>query len=157
MVAKQKPIEIFTPPNILKAKVGGSGVGLDSAALKRAEAAMESLKGEFMGWMLADVDRLCEARAAFAEAGDAESRDVFYRSAHDLKGQALTFEHPMVSRVAASLCKLMDTPSEPPALLIDAHVNAIRVLVRQDIRDDADETACALAAELEARVSEVAA
>ena len=157
MAAKQKPIEIFTPPNVLKAKVGGTGVGLDTAALKRAEAAMASLQGEFLGWMLADVDKLCEARAAFARTGSAESRDQLYRAAHDLKGQALTFEHPMVSRVAASLCKLMDTPSELPALLIDAHVNAIRVLVRQDIRDDADETACALATELEARVSEVAA
>ena len=39
-MAKQKPIEIFTPPNILKAKMGGTGAGLDSAALKRAEAAM---------------------------------------------------------------------------------------------------------------------
>ena len=41
-MAREQPIELFMPPNMLKAKVGGGGFsGLDMAAIKRAEAAME--------------------------------------------------------------------------------------------------------------------
>ena len=59
---KSKPVEIFTPPNMLKAKAGGTGIGLDAAALKRAEAAMEELKAEFADWM--DADSLPRQRGA---------------------------------------------------------------------------------------------
>jgi hypothetical protein len=69
-----------------------------------------------------------------------------------LKGQALTFEHPVVARMAASLCKLLDGTPNTPLVLIDAHVNAIKILVRQNVRDVADPTTNALAGELEAQV-----
>jgi len=154
-VKQQKPIEIFTPPNILKAKVGGSGVGLDSAALKRAEAAMEELKTEFADWMNADIEALGKCRDAYAKQPGEEAKGHLFRASHDLKGQALTFEHPVVARMAASLCKLLDGSPNTPLLLIDAHVNAIRILVRQNVRDVSDPTTNAVAAELEAQVREL--
>lgn len=151
-MGKQKPIEIFTPPNILKAKMGGTGAGLDSAALQRAEAAIAGLKSEFAQWMEADVETLVQSRDYYAKKTDGETKDRLFRASHDLKGQALTFEHPVVARMAASLCKLLDGTPDTPLLLIDAHVNAIRILVRQNVRDVADPTTNALAAELEAQV-----
>lgn len=151
-MGKQKPIEIFTPPNILKAKMGGTGAGLDSAALQRAEAAIAGLKSEFAQWMEADVETLVQSRDSYAKKTDGETKDRLFRASHDLKGQALTFEHPVVARMAASLCKLLDGTPDTPLLLIDAHVNAIRILVRQNVRDVADPTTNALAAELEAQV-----
>ena len=151
-MTKQKPIEIFTPPNMLKAKAGGSGLGLDMAALKRAEAVMENLKAEFGEWMEADVEKLGASRDVYAGQPDAETRDMLYRASHDIKGQALTFQHPVVARMAASLCKLLDGAAEVPLLLIDAHVNAIRILVKQNVRDVSDPTTNALAAELETQV-----
>lgn len=154
-MTKQKPIEFFTPPNMLKAKVGGRGLGLDMAALKRAEAAMEELKTEFTDWINADVEKLGQARDAFAAQPNEAARSALYRASIDLKGQARTFEHPVVARMAASLCNLLDGSPAVPLLLIDAHVNAIRVLVRQNVRDVSDPTTNALAAELEARVREL--
>jgi chemotaxis protein histidine kinase CheA len=154
-MAKQKPIEIFTPPNILKAKVGGTGAGLDSAALQRAEAAMSGLKDKFAQWMDADVEVLAQSREAYAASPNEQTKGQLFRAAHDLKGQALTFEHPVVARMAASLCKLLDGTPNTPLLLIDAHVNAIKILVRQNVRDVADPTTNALAAELEAQVREL--
>ncbi|MGN6514858.1 MAG: Hpt domain-containing protein [Rhizomicrobium sp.] len=153
-MTKQKPIEIFTPPNMLKAKLGGTGAGLDSAALMRAEAAMDGLKSEFAEWMNADIAKLGEGRDAYAKKPNEETRAQLYRAGHDLKGQALTFEHPVVARMAASLCKLLDG-THAPLLLIDAHVNAIRILVRQNVRDVSDPTTNAVAAELEAQVREI--
>src|SRR6202012_5537544 len=81
----------------------------------------------------------------------AETRGALYRAAHDLKGQALTFEHPFVARVASSLCRLLDGPVAPMPL-INAHVETVRLLVKQNIKDKADPTTTAVAMELEARV-----
>jgi hypothetical protein len=153
-MAKQLPIEIFMPPNMLKAKVGGVGVGLDMGAVKRAEAAMETLKTEFDGWINADVAVLVAARDEYGAQQTGETRGALHRAANDLKGQALTFEHPFVARVASSLCKLLDGPDAPMSL-INAHVETVRVLVRQNIKDKADPTTTAVAMELEARVGEV--
>jgi hypothetical protein len=155
-MAKQQPIELFMPPNILKAKVGGTNVGLDTSAIKRAEAAMETLKAEFGDWINADVAHLVASRDTYAANPDGAAYGGLYRASHDLKGQALTFEHPIVARVASSLCKLLDGPNGvAPLPLIDAHVNAIRVLVRQNVKNAADPTTSAVASELEARVTEI--
>jgi chemotaxis protein histidine kinase CheA len=153
-MAKQQPIEIFMPPNMLKAKVGGGAVGLDTAAIARAEKAIETLKVEFTGWINADVDKLVECRDVFAKTPDAEHQGDLYRAGHDLKGQALTFGFPIAARVAASLCKLLDDNARAPLALIDAHVNAIRVIVKQNVKDEGDKVANILAVELESRVKE---
>ncbi len=155
-MAKQKPLELFMPPNILKAKVGGTGAGLDTSAIKRAEAVMETLRADFRDWINADVAHLVVSREAYAAKPDEVTHGGLYRASHDLKGQALTFEHPIVARVASSLCKLLDGPNGvAPLTLIDAHVNAIRILVRQNVKNAADPTTSAVASELEARVTEI--
>ncbi|MGD0865633.1 MAG: Hpt domain-containing protein [Rhizomicrobium sp.] len=154
-MAKQPPIEIFMPPNILKAKVGGTVVGLDMGAVSRAEQAMEGLKTEFANWINDDLRRLIDARDAFfAEPGE-ETQEILFRMGHDLKGQALTFGYPLAARVAASLCRLLDGRNATAELpLVDAHVEAIRVIVRDNVKHNAPQVAALLATELEARVAE---
>jgi len=152
---KEHPIEIFMPPNMLKAKVGGRIAGVDMAAVKRAEQALANLKTEFSDWINADVGNLGAARDALAAAANNDTRSALYRAAHDLRGQALTFEYPLVARVATSLCSLLDgADGTVPLNLVDAHVNAIRVIVRQSIKQANDKTASVLIQELDARVRE---
>ena len=153
-MAKQEPIEIFMPPNVLKAKVGGSG-GLDDSAVQRAEVAIEALKVEFAGWIIEDVNRLTDMRKDYERETNDENLANLYRAAHDLKGQATTFDFPLVARVASSLCKLTDDTSygmKLPVTLIDAHVDAIKVIVRDQIKDPSNRMATILAVELERQV-----
>jgi chemotaxis protein histidine kinase CheA len=148
------PIEIFMPPNLLKAKVGGNG-GLDPGAVKRAEEAIEELREDFAGWIVEDVNRLTETKKAYEKRIDSDTRDNLYRAAHDLRGQGTTFDFPLVARVASSLCKLTDDSHgwlRLPLQLIDAHVDAIRIIVRDGIKDPSNETAAVLAGELERQV-----
>jgi chemotaxis protein histidine kinase CheA len=157
-MARQHPIELFMPPNMLKAKVGGTFVGLDMAAINRAEAAMEALKSEFASWAQDDVRRLVAAREVFADRPDAATRAGLLRAAHDMKGQAATFNYPLIARVAGSLSHLIhDLPqsAEVSLSLVDAHVNAIHVIYRDKVMDMSNKVALALAEELEARVAEV--
>src|SRR5476651_1642252 len=95
-MTRQHPIELFMPPNMLKAKVGGGLGGMDMAAMKRAESAMDGLKNQFGDWIASDVRALIEARAAYAKSPDADTRGALLRRAHDIKGQAPTFDFPLI-------------------------------------------------------------
>jgi chemotaxis protein histidine kinase CheA len=156
-MSKKHPIEIFMPPNILKAKVGGGVAAIDMAAIKRAEAAVESLKVNFQNWIGDDVEKLAAARNVFAKEPNELGREGLFRAGHDLKGQGQTFGFPFVARVAASLCRMLEGVSlaNVPLGLVDAHVDAIRVCMRDQIKGDSDRIAMALAQELEARVGEL--
>jgi chemotaxis protein histidine kinase CheA len=156
-MSKKHPIEIFMPPNILKAKVGGTVAAMDMAAIRRAEAAMETLKDDFQNWIGDDVEKLATARDAFAKDRSELARETLFRCSHDLKGQGQTFGFPFVARVASSLCRLLEgvVLKDIPVSLLDAHVDAIRVCMRDQIKGDSDKVATMLAGELDARVGEL--
>jgi len=157
-MGNKQPIELFMPPNMLKAKVGGGLGGVDVAAMKRAELAMEELKSEFPGWIADDVKKLIDARTRYSQIPDDAGRTALLRAAHDIKGQAPTFHFPLIARVAASLSRLIgELPARIaiPGALVDAHVNAIQVIHKLGMQDTRDKTAQALCAELDARVDEV--
>lgn len=159
-MARQHPIELFMPPNMLKAKVGGGLGGIDMAAMKRAEAAMESLTGEFGDMIADDVKTLIAARARYAKTPDGNARAALLRAAHDIKGQAPTFNYPLIARVAASLSRMIgELPAGTPIplTLVDAHVSAIQVIHKHRLQDTNDKTAQALCAELDAQVDRLAA
>lgn len=157
-MARKQPIELFMPPNMLKAKVGGGTGGPDLAAMKRAEEAMEELKSEFSDWIAQDVKTLTAARVRYAAIPGAASRDALLRAAHDIKGQAPTYNYPLIARVAASLSRLIgELPASAaiPLNLIDAHVTAIQVIHKNEMKDSGNKTAQTLCAELDARVDDV--
>src|SRR3954468_16743647 len=155
---RDQPIELFMPPNMLKAKAGAGPGGLDMAAVKRAEQAKDTLKSEFANWLADDVGVLVAARSHYGQKPDAASRAALLRAAHDIKGQAATFNYPLIARVAGSLSRMIgDLPQSAtlPLSLIDAHVNAILVIHKQAMQDTGDKIALALCSELDARVDEV--
>jgi chemotaxis protein histidine kinase CheA len=147
--------QIIMPPNTLRAKLEGGDGGLDAEAIKRAEAALNGLKPSFSDWLAADIAKLAEAFDAFARDNSAGNAGTLFRAAHDLKGQATTFEYPLVARVASSLSKLMDGLSShaaAPLPLVAAHVDAIHVIHRDKIKDVSNLMALTLVEELEGRV-----
>ena len=155
---REEPIELFMPPNMLKAKMGNGHSGVDMAALKRAEAAMRELKSKFGDWLVEDLRVLGAARAAYAEGANPDARAALLRAAHDIKGQAPTFNYPLIARVAGSLSRMIgELPPQAaiPLNLVDAHVNAIMVIHKSKLQNTNDRTAQALCAELDARVDEV--
>lgn len=154
-MARQQPIELFMPPNMLKAKVGGTG-GLDVAAIQRAEAAIDSLKDNFGDWLTSDIERLAECREKFVKTPDEAARKSLFGASIDIKGQATTFEFPLIARVAASLCKLIEQckPSLLPHALIDAHIQTMRAFFRDQVKDAQNPTAVVLLEELERRTQE---
>jgi len=154
-MSKQKPVAVITPPNALKAKVGGALPALDQKAIARAEAALEKMSSQFADWIQEELARLQEAWAAYeAASGTPASRSELHRRAHDLKGLAPTYGYPLVGRMCASLCKLTgDEHGEihAPDKLLKAHVDAVKAAVVGKITGADHPVGLALATELEAQ------
>lgn len=149
--------EVIQVPNMLKLKVGGRG-GIDMAAIAKAEAALKSLSGNFAQWLNDEIVKLEAARQDVRAQGlTAQTGEALYLRAHDLKGLGSTYEFPLITRLAASLCKLIDDPDtrlSAPMFLVDAHIDAIKACVRDDIKVDTHPVGKVLAAELEGRVAQ---
>ena len=150
------PGQMIQVPNTLRLKVGGRLGGIDPAAIAKAEAALKSLSGNFAEWLNDEVTKLDAARQRVRTEGlTPEAAENLYLRAHDLKGLGATYEYPLVTRIAGSLCKLIDDPakrSEAPLFLVDAHIDAIKAAVKGGIQTDGHPTGSALVQELEQRV-----
>jgi hypothetical protein len=131
--------------------------GLDAAAVARAEAALKSLSTNFDQWMNDELVKLDAARERIrAEGFNAETAENLYFRAHDLKGLGTTYEFPLVTRMAASLCRILHDPAtrlSAPLALVDAHIDAIRNAVADQLRTDADPAGRAMAEDLEKQVA----
>ena len=142
--------EVITPPNKLQGAVGRAIDGDDPVA--RAEAALAELADDFSVWMDQECLRLDAARNAIKASGITPgNRDVLFRAAHDIKGQAATFGFPMVAPVADSLCRLiehMPDATRLPMPLVDQHVDAIRAITHKNTRGDSNSNAARLAEKL---------
>ena len=156
-MSKTNEAQIIPAPNALKLKLGGK-LSLDMDAIARAEAALKSLSGQFAEWLQDEITKLEAARAEVHANGlTPQTAEVLYMRAHDLKGLGTTYEFPLISRIAASLCRLIDEPSvreKAPLYLVDAHINAIKACVRDNIKDADHPVGQVLVTELERSVRE---
>ncbi len=153
-MAKPNPdVEMISAPNLLQAKIGGPISQGDLHLIEKAEDALKDLKHEFGNWLEEEVGKLEEAARLVASEGlKGKAGEDFFIRAHDLRGLGTTYEFPIVTRLAASLTKLIDEQEkrdQAPRALALAHVNAIRAALSQNIRNEDDSVAAELAAELE--------
>jgi len=157
-VSQANPGQMISVPNTLKAKIGGRFGGIDPAALAKAEAALKGLSDNFGQWMEDELTKLAAARERVRNEGyNAETAENLYFRAHDLKGLGATYGFPLVTRIAGSLCRLIDDPTtrlRAPAVLIDAHIDGINAAVRGKICDVDHPVGKTLVEELERRVRE---
>lgn len=151
-----QPPEMIRRPNTLRRKLGGGFGGIDAAAVARAEEALKALSSQFEQWLQDELVKLEAAETAIRDEGyNEKTAEALYMRAHDLKGLGTTYQYPLVTRVAASLCRLLDDQThrmQSPWPLIEAHTNAIRAIVRDKIQDETHPVGTELASALEARV-----
>src|SRR5215471_6173603 len=101
---------MIQPQNALKLKVGGGRLGaIDPAAIAKAEAALKSLANNFAQWLADEITKLDAARQQVRSVGvTVETMENLYLRAHDLKGLGTTYGYQLITRIAASLCRLID-------------------------------------------------
>lgn len=107
---KSEEVERIQPSNHLRAKLGLIGnmhAEMDMEALRRAEEAVAQLQESYPEWVSPDVDRmemlLKEARGLSDEAREHSLQELF-DIAHNIKGQGLSFNYPLMTDIGESLC-----------------------------------------------------
>lgn len=152
------PAQVIRPPNTLRMKVGGGFGGIDAGAIAKAEQALQAMSSQFGQWLQDEIVKLDQAQAEIRSAGyNAATAEALYFRAHDLKGLGSTYQYPLVTRLAGSLCKMMDDPAKrmaAPIVLLDAHIDAIKAVVRDAIQTEDHPVGKILVEALEARVAD---
>ena len=157
-MARAKPLEMFTPPNVLKFKLGSGPGTIDPTLIAKADSALTDLRKDFAVWLDEQAKALAAARdQVWTAENNQPALDDLLRWAVEIKGQGSTMSFPFVTRVASSLVGLIQgsqkTQRALPRPLIDAHVDAIRAAVRDSVTDPDDPVATALATQLESHVA----
>lgn len=138
--------------------------------LARAEAAVADLAKSYVTWASADVEKCAEHLATARHAqpganipmGAVDRRMIaiqaLYAVAHNIKGQGTSFGYPLMTRLGESLCHL----TRPKRAIADrdldvvlAHLDAMRLVLVQNIGGDGGALGDKLAQRLEAMVSEI--
>lgn len=131
----------------------------DSGAVARADEALEAMGDDMAVWLDADVERLQAARLrADAAQWTVLSQEDVYTIAHDLKGLGATYGSLLATRIAASLCRLIETDAgkalaQRDPTLARAHIDALRASVRDGINSSEDPIGRAVIQALETRVA----
>lgn len=158
-MGQQNSSQVIPPSSSLRLKVGAGRLGaIDAAAIAKAEAALKNLSGNFFQWLQDEIAKLEAARQQVKANGvSAETMENLYLRAHDLKGLGTTYGYQLITRIAGSLCRLIDEKDKrltAPMPLVDAHIDAIKAAVREGMKGDDHHIGGVLVAELERKVKE---
>jgi hypothetical protein len=155
----QKP-QIINPPNLLRERVSGGGP-ISPEMLARAEAAVESLSAQFGVLLSSEIEKLGDLYAAGSAASAdrrlAIAKEIF-EVVHDLRGQAGTFDYPLITRVGTSLCRFTENLTacdERCYEVIRVHIEAMDAVLRNALRGDGGALGEAIAGGLEKAVKKI--
>jgi hypothetical protein len=127
------------------------------AVLARAQAAVADLAKSYAPNTIIDLDRCATLLKTAREnpAARASSVKDLYGIAHNIKGQGGSFGYPLVTRIGDSLCTLVRQErdfSDADLGVIQAHLDALRLILAKDIKGEGGEVGAKLAARLETMV-----
>jgi chemotaxis protein histidine kinase CheA len=110
----------------------------------------------FEEWLRVEIVRMQDAFQAIRGQGQNDATmEALYHRAHDLKGLGSTYGYPIISQIAGTLCRLIDTVEKrraAPLDLVEVHVESIKAAARNKITSDEDATGRALVKALESKV-----
>jgi HPt (histidine-containing phosphotransfer) domain-containing protein len=133
----------------------------DADAIARADETLKAMSGSFQQWLEADLRKLHQARLDAERAGWSDmALDQLLGVAHDIKGIGESYGYPLATRIAASLCRLIETEAGKAAAranpaLAGAHVDALRAIVRDRITSADHPTGRAVLTTLAAEVDKL--
>lgn len=138
---------IIRPPNELLRKVdnGDDDIGFDESRLRQAEAAVTELKKDFSQWICEDLTRL---RQAYESAcSDAKKRqehlDNISGLVHEIKGEAGSYDYPLLTRVAESLQNFVNSVDDCRGVQLDIvgkYVEAMEAIIREKLEGNGGTT-----------------
>jgi hypothetical protein len=163
--AADKPkvkVRFYRFHNRLKEKAAGAagykGTGeIPAELLAKAEEALEKMSEDYPDWVSKLIDRLGDQHRRCVDTP--EKRRSYFEElrsiAHDMRGQGGTFGYPLISEMAESLYQFTGPSSgmsDNHVEIIKAHVDAMRVVIKNRIKGDAGDIGIQLMKSLHAAI-----
>lgn len=124
---------VIEPVNELAERAVRGGMPKDIARqIAAAEESLAKLRQEFPAWMASELSGI-EGAWVYYKSGAVDGPKLLFRKIHDMRGQAATFGFPLAGRASDNLCKLMDALKQVPDDIIEAHIQTIRVIIREQV------------------------
>ena len=122
---------------------------MDEKVLKRAEAVMASMGGEFVQWAEKDLKSLQRAFDGLkaGTADEKESLHTIFRVSHDIKGQGGSFNYGLLTAIGDSLCGFIEEKDRAgPAEIevIKLHAEALSLVLTNRLKGDGGDTGAKL-------------
>ncbi len=137
---------VFQLPNTLKTKLGRGGqyaFEVPTDLLEKAEAELNRVALDFHDWAADYLRRLVRFVGAAEAEPEHERRRRILREvnaiAHELRGQGGLFGYPLMTTLALSLYDATQTgcaEDDDAIAIVRAHVDAMRVVVRDQVKGD---------------------
>lgn len=147
-------VEVIQPPS-LASKVPSFGGRDPAEAMRRMEQVLQSVAVEFIATIPEELDTLDGLLSEFRRDRSALTLDKMFRRIHNLRGQGSTMGFPLITRIGTSFCKYMverDAARPVNPDLIEQHLQALRIVLRERKAGNGDELASQVAAALEQAV-----
>jgi CheY-like chemotaxis protein len=132
-------------PNVLRRKVGVAAdsevATIDPNLIAAVESQIREMEEEYVEIVRSSIERLVQSYRQAVKAPDQATQHYqeINKVAHELRGQGGIFGYPLISRFAFSLyASTKGTPkaTEKHLDLVKAHIDGIRVVMRDKVRGD---------------------
>tara|TARA_R110002096_G_scaffold435927_1_gene664277 strand:+ start:47334 stop:47846 length:513 start_codon:yes stop_codon:yes gene_type:complete len=140
-------VRFYRIKNRLKEKAAGLGmdanaeIEFDEDLLSEAEEALNEMAEDYPDWVMSVIDELFEVHRRCVD--DEVSRKGYFERinsiAHDMKGQGGTFGYQLITDFAEGLYNFTSSGaglSDNHVEIIKAHIDAMRVVIRERIEGD---------------------
>lgn len=140
-LSEKKQCQVIKPPNTLLAKFSKTGGPSKAEMMADAEAALHEYEDTYETVVRADLQKINDAisRATKTPTSAPEALKEIFGVSHDIKGQAASFNYPLLTAIAQSLCRFINS-SEAAALkkfdVVGAHAKAMGTVVKHSMRSD---------------------
>ncbi|MEM6901947.1 MAG: hypothetical protein AAF556_01745, partial [Pseudomonadota bacterium] len=165
VIHKLSGAQVIKRPNALKRRLGGSELGagfISPKAIARAEQSVSDHASRYLEQARRDLAALQATYHQLRRERQDPARylEALSRAGREMKGQAGTFEYHLLTRFGDSLYELtrrMTTISDRHMDLIKAHIDAIEIVVVQDIKGSGGDLGEELSNTLRSAIQRVAA
>lgn len=117
--------------------------GTDAEILAQAERCLQQLAPEYERRVAQDLARLKVTFESLWHELDSrgDGAAAMHKIAHDMKGQGTTFGYALITEVAESLCRYLNTlpPDQQSAEVIDRHLMALDAVLVGHLKGDGAE------------------
>jgi hypothetical protein len=133
-----------------------AGAEFDADMIGRAERAIAEVLARYPTLLADEIAKLVAAWNATPEELTRETIAPVFEVAHELAGHGETFGFPLVTVFGRSLCRLLimgDLKRQQMATVVDAHVTALHIIVRDRMQGDGGAVGLQLAVGLDLAIS----